>query len=104
MRLPTRGSVFVIVVAIALRPRLRRGGPDGVYDVLIARAPAEIALEAMPDFVIRRIRMVGQKLLRRHDHARRAEAALQAVLVPEGLLDGVELAVRGGQSFDGQDV
>src|SRR3954452_12170950 len=99
MRLPTRGSVFVIVVAIALRPRLRRGGPDGVYDVLIARAPAEIPLEAMPDFVIRLVRMVGQKVLLRHDHPRREEDVLQAVLVPEGPLDGVEIAVDG-QPFD----
>ena len=37
-----------------------------------------------------------------HDHARRAEAALQAVAVDEGLLDRVALAARA-QAFDGGD-
>ena len=56
----------------------------------------------MPDFLIRGTGVAVQDLLRDHDHARRTEAALQAVLIPEGFLDLVHLAV-GGHPFDGQD-
>ena len=49
-----------------------------------------------------RLRVVLQQVDRRHDHARRAVAALQAVLFPEALLQRVQLAVRR-QPFDGRD-
>src|SRR5436190_18150899 len=37
--------------------------------------------------------MALEELHRRHDHARRAEAALRAVTLPERFLDGMQLAV-----------
>ena len=40
---------------------------------------------------------------RGHDHAGRAEAALQAVVLAEGLLHGMQLAVLG-QALDGRDL
>ena len=44
-----------------------------------------------------------EQLLDCHDHAGRTEAALQAMLVPEGFLDRVQIAVCG-ESFNGEDV
>ena len=52
MRLPTSVSVLVMVVAMAYASRLRRGGLHRVDDVLIAGAAAEIAFEAVADFVV----------------------------------------------------
>ncbi len=45
---------------------------------------------------------LAEQFLDGHDHAGGAEAALEAVFVPEGFLHGVELAV-GGEAFDGGD-
>jgi hypothetical protein len=39
----------------------------------------------------------------RHDEARRAEPACDPVVLHHGLLDGVELARRRGDPFDGAD-
>ena len=103
MRLPTSVSVFVVVVAMRYAPPLSPRRFHRVDDVLIPRAPADVAFQAMPDFLLGRIRIAVQNLFRRHDHARRAESALQPVLVPERFLHGVQLAVHG-QAFDGHDV
>src|SRR6185369_3472873 len=51
-----------------------------------------------------RIRVAGEEVARRHDHAGRAEAALEAVLRPEPFLEGVERAVRGLHALDRPDV
>ena len=81
----------------------RRGrGFHRVDDVLISGAAADVALEAVADLLLGRVGIAIDDLLGRHDHAGRAEAALQSVLVPESLLHRVELAVSG-QAFDGQD-
>src|SRR3954463_10270569 len=55
---------------------------DRVDDVLIAGAAAEVARDALADVVLARLRVVGQEIRGAHDHARRTEAALQAVLFP----------------------
>src|SRR5690349_20267949 len=95
MLLPTRVSGLLMVVAI-LCARLSRSLDCADY-VLISGAPAEISFQTMPDLVVGWVRIIRQQLFRAQDHARRAEAALQPVLVPERLLYGVEFAV-GGQS------
>ena len=66
---------------------------NGVDDVLVAGAAAEIAGDAFADLALGRRRVVVQQVDGRHDHAGRAEAALQAVLLPEALLQRVQLAV-----------
>src|SRR5262245_39901176 len=76
---------------------------DGADDVVIAGTPAEIALEGVTDLGLRRPRGALQELVGRHDHARRAEPALQPVLLPEPLLDRMELAVLG-QPLDGENL
>ena len=76
---------------------------DGVDDVLVAGAAAEVAGDALPDLLLGRLRRVVQEVDRRHDHARGAEAALEAVLFPEAFLQGVQLAVLG-QAFNRRDL
>ena len=68
------------------------GGP---HDRRIAGAAAEIALQRLLDLVLRRPRRRQPEAVERHDEARRAEAALRAVLVDERLLHGMQ---RAGQS------
>jgi len=86
-----------------LRASLARGFLDRVDDVLIAGAAAEIAIERVADFLLGGVGVAFEELAGSHDHAGGAEAALEAVLVPESLLDGVEVAI-GGEAFDGDDV
>src|SRR5207245_3620475 len=80
-----------------------RGGLDRLDDVLVAGAAAEVPLDPQPDLLLGWLRIAFQQLLGRHDHARRAVAALQAMLVPEGLLQRVQLAPHG-QALDGRDL
>src|SRR5690348_15916136 len=66
-------------------------------DVGVACAAAQVAFETLSDFGFRRFRVALQQRGGGHEKARRAKTALQAVLVPEGLLERGELAV-GGQA------
>src|SRR6266849_1651776 len=79
--------------------RLGGHGPGGRLDrfhnVLVARAAADVTLDPQPDLLLGRVWIPLQKLLGCQDHARRAEAALETVLVPEGLLQRVQLATPG---------
>src|SRR6476620_8908162 len=68
---------------------------DRLDDVVVARAAADVAVERLADLVFARLRVVGEELDRRHHHARRAEAALQAVALAKRCLHGMELAVLG---------
>src|SRR5262249_14192829 len=76
---------------------------DRADDVLVAGAAAEVALEAEPDVLVGELpTATPDEVDRVHDHARRAEPALQAVVLPEGLLHRVQLAVLG-HALDGGD-
>src|SRR4051812_32769206 len=57
----------------------------------------------MADLLLRRLRVLVEERAGRHDHSRRAEPALQAVLVPEGLLDRMKLPVLRN-ALDGRDL
>ena len=71
------------------------GGADRDDDVLVPGAATEVALDRVADLVVGRIRVTVEQVDGGHDHARRAEAALQAVLLPEGRLHRMELVTRG---------
>src|SRR5712691_4141119 len=71
-------------------------------DVLVTGAAAEGAFDPMAHIGFSWMGIAFDQIVCGHDHARRAEAALQAVLVPESLLHRVQLAVRG-EAFDGGD-
>src|SRR5690606_5952218 len=77
---------------------------DRFDDVVVTRAAAEIALQPLADLALGRAGVALEQVRRRHHHARRAEAALQAVIVLEGLLDDAERAVRVGHALDRPDL
>src|SRR5579875_3723749 len=55
-------------------------------DVLVPGAPAEVPLESLADLLLGRMRVVAEQVGGSHDHAGRAVAALQRVLLVEGAL------------------
>src|SRR5262249_60507350 len=95
------------------RSRPRSGGLLGtqlgggvlncIDDVLIAGAAAEIAFECFTDLGVRRVLRALEQFGRGHDHARRAVAALEAMLFPETFLQGMQPAL-GTQTFNGGEV
>src|SRR5689334_12817979 len=75
----------------------------GLDDVHVARAVAQVARDRLADLLLARVLVRSEERARGHEHARRAEAALQAVLLGEALLDGVQLAALL-QAFDRGDL
>ena len=67
---------------------------------MVTRTTAEVAFQRMANFRFGWIRIVLQQIGGRHDHAGGAKAALQAVLLAESFLNGVQSAVFG-QAFNG---
>src|ERR671920_494434 len=76
-------------VAMASTPHLGGRRADRLDDVVVAGAAAEIALEPLADFLFRGIRIALHEIDRAHDHAGRAKAALQAVVLAERRLHRV---------------
>src|SRR6187549_1073146 len=85
--------------------RLQLGGGmlDGFDDVDVAGAAAEVAGDRLADLLLRRVRVARQQGGAGEHHPRRAVAALQAVLLPEPVLDRVQGAVLL-QPLDGGDL
>src|SRR3982751_317794 len=76
----------------------------GPHDVLVPGAAAQVAFEALADLGVGGVGVVVKQIDRSHDHAGRAEPALQGVPVVEGLLDRVQGVVRTGEALDGGDL
>src|SRR6476469_8327245 len=82
----------------------RRRLADRGHDVVIARAAADVALDRVADLLVRRVGVAGQEIRCGHDHPRRAEPALEAVLRPEPGLERVERTVGSLHPLDRPDV
>src|ERR1700726_4178582 len=79
-------------------------GGDRLDDVVITRAATQIAFELRADGVlVEFVPLAVHDIDRRHDHARRTEAALQSVIVAEGFLHRVQL-VTVGEALDRGDL
>src|SRR5690348_16672018 len=77
----------------------------GLRDVVVARAAAQIAVALLADRVlVEVIAITAHDVERGHGHARRAVAALEAVMLAESLLHRVQLAARLGQTLDRGDL
>src|ERR1700686_681002 len=72
--------------------RLRRG-LDRLDDVHVSGTPAQVAFETPADLIFRRVWVLIEQICRGHDEAGRAVTALKAMLVPERLLQRMQLAV-----------
>jgi hypothetical protein len=87
------------------RTRRRVHRPGGRDDRPVAGAAAEIAGERVVDpRPARRARLLVVEGRQGHHEARRAEAALRAVVLDHRLLDRVERAVRALEVLDGQEL
>src|SRR5919109_78452 len=92
-----RAPITLVVVAsstwvVMTSPHRRRA--DGLDDVLVAGAAAEVALEPAPDLRVGEpVAVRAEQLDAGHDHARRAEPALKRVALPERLLEWMQFAV-----------
>src|SRR5207302_1738182 len=76
---------------------------DGIDNVGITGAAAEVAFDGVADLFAGRFRVPLKQLDGHHDHAGRAIAALQAVTFPEPFLDRMQSAVCG-QTFNRSDL
>src|SRR6478752_3458763 len=90
-RLPGFGSEF------GRRPQHR------FDDVLVAGAAAQVAGQRPAHVLLGRVGVLVEERLGGQHHARRAEAALQTVLLPEALLQRMQLA-GASQALDGADL
>src|SRR5215510_4645542 len=66
---------------------------DRLDDVHVAGAAAQIARDRVTDVRLGRTGVAPEQRHARHHHARRAVPALQPVLLPEALLNRMQLAV-----------
>src|SRR5271157_5781381 len=82
---------------LSFRQRLQfpRGGLDGLDDLVVARATAEVVGQAEANIVLRRIRVVVEQCLGGDQETGRADPALQRGAFQEALLDGMQMAVIG---------
>ena len=87
--------------AVVLTRRGRQS--DGVEDLGVAGAAAEVAGELLADDVVARVRDALEQRRGRDDEAGRAEAALHGARVDERLLDPVQ-PVLAAQPFDRPDL
>jgi hypothetical protein len=80
---------------------LRTRPLDGLDDVVISGATAEIAGDAPADLFLRRVVVVLEELYATHDHARGAESTVKTMVFLEAVLEWVERSSLGGKSLDG---
>ena len=86
-----------------LTPEHRSGVFDRHDDLVVAGASAEIARESGSDLFLRRVWVTLEQRRGRDDEAGGAETALESAVFDEGLLNGVQLALRG-DALDGGDL
>ena len=96
---------FVAAEAVNIRifsAQPRRCQLDRLDNLDIAGAAAVVVFQSVADFRLGRSRMEQQQRLCRHDHARRAEAALHRADIEERALNGLQHGVMR-RIFDGFD-
>src|SRR5713101_4823258 len=94
---------YLIAVASVMAVCLRRQRCNCAHDIGIAGAAADVAGEVVTDFALRWMRILLEQLADAHDHPRRAEAALQCVVLMERSLNRMQRAAARRQTFDGRD-
>src|SRR5207302_7075682 len=77
----------------------RQRGFDGLENLLIAGAAAQIARQGFTNLIARRVRMLVEQRLGRDEQPRRAVPALRRAEVGEGVLQRMKASV-GGEPFD----
>src|SRR5262249_50726892 len=78
---------------------------DRLDDVVVAGAAAEVAFELVTDGgIVEVVALAVDHVHRGHDHAGRAVAALQPVMLAKRLLHRMQRPVRIREPLDGSDV
>src|SRR3990170_5374213 len=67
-----------------------RSVADRFDDALISRTPAKVSAQDLTDLLVGGARMFAEEPDHAHQDAGSAEAALQSVVLAEGLLEGME--------------
>ena len=93
-----RYAILIFVVGSGLA-----GGLDGIDDLDVSGASANVVGDGFPDFIAGRMVVLQEERMGCHDHARNAEAALHCALVQEGLLKRMKTAVFAVEAFNRQD-
>ena len=75
---------------------------DGFIHLVVSRAAAKIAAQSIAHIVLRRIRVLCQQRLHRHDESRRAIAALRAAPIAVSLLNRGQTPVLA-HALNGRD-
>jgi hypothetical protein len=83
-------------------PHPRGGADHGLGDELVAGAAAQVAGDGLADLVRRRVGVLREDLAGPHQHAGGAVAALQALLLRELVLEGMQPTALG-EALDGVD-
>jgi hypothetical protein len=76
-------------------------GTDRINDVLVAGAPAEVALEPGANAFLARLWLTLQQFQRAHDHAGGAKAALQRVMLTKRRQQRMRHRTRPAQALEG---
>ena len=82
---------------------LRTRPLHGLDDIVITGATAQITGDAPTDLILCRVVVVFEEFHATHDHARRAEAAMQPMVFLEPFLEWMERTTLGSQPLDGSD-
>src|SRR6185437_11924121 len=98
----TRVSWSVTSVTGRAPPPGREMRLDRAHDELITGAPAEDPGQFVADLSTRRLPFARRERCGRHEEARRAEAALQRMVLLEAFLQRAE-SLAGSEGFDGLD-
>ena len=99
--LAARGKADIFIRASHFT--LLRGFLHRCHDLHVSRAHAQIPRQTLANLLFAGVRVLAQQRVGRHDHSGRAVSALEAVVLDEGLLNGVQrVALR--QTLDGGDL
>src|ERR1041384_2465771 len=92
------GTIFTPSIVMSLRMltmisslgKIPRGFLDRRHDVAVTGATTEITGDRLLDLLVGRLVALAEQAVRRHEHARRAIAALHRVVFPEGFLQRMQ--------------
>src|SRR6266853_3834030 len=93
---------YLIADASVMAMRLRGEGFNRAHDVAVAGTAADVAGQVVADFALGRVRILREQLADRHDQRRRAEDALQGVVLMERRLNRMQCAAWR-ETFDRRD-
>src|SRR5258708_3381936 len=90
--------------SMGLLPKALPGGQRRLHDGYVAGTAAEMARQHIADLRLAGVGLVAQQGIQRDQDSRRAEAALQAVMLAEAVLQRGQAARLGRDALDGADL